>query len=204
MLNGAPPNTEVQPNLDEGADSEHEPVTLSGEQLLDRLAEIAAAAQASIGPSQQDPLLAKKAKILGEKWHTPPPKKQSGHRQWEFGHKLYALLQLKKANGNKYYVRTKVLPHWELSKSFLNEWVAKEDDRVFVFFQKKKGVTDEKVMVQAFQNWFPANASPVSIVQDAARQHWTALVKAEIASHKLVGTCVPEGLTSYVQWLDCF
>ena len=42
------------------------------------------------------------------------------------------------------------------------------DDRVIVLFQKK-GVTDEKVMVPAFQGWFPANASPVSIVQDAAR-----------------------------------
>ena len=77
------------------------------------------------------------------------------------------------------------------------------DDRVFVLFQKK-GVTDEKVMVQAFQSWFPANASPVAIVQDAARQHWTELVKAELAARKLVGTRVPEGLTTYVQWLDCF
>ena len=29
-------------------------------------------------------------------------------------------------------------------------------------------------------------------------------MKAEMASRKLMGTCVPEGLTSYVQWLDCF
>ena len=59
-------------------------------------------------------------------------------------------------------------------------------------------------MVQAFESWFLANASPVSIVQDAARQHCTAVVKAEMASRKLVGTRMPEGLTSYVQWLDCF
>ena len=103
-------------------------MTLSDEQLLDRLAEVAAAAQASIRPSQQDPPLTKKAKILGEQGHTPPLKKQSGCRQWEFGHKLYALLHLKKANGNKYYVRTKVLPRWELGNSFLNEWAAKEGE----------------------------------------------------------------------------
>ena len=45
------------------------------------------------------------------------------------------------------------------------------DDRVFVLFQQKD-VTDEKVMVQAFQSWFPTKASPISIVQDVARQHW--------------------------------
>ena len=41
-------------------------------------------------------------------------------------------------------------------------------------------------------------------MQDAARQHWRELVKAELAARKLVGTRVPEGLTAYVQWLNCF
>ena len=41
---------------------------------------------------------------------------------------MYALLQLKKANGNKYYLGNKVLPHWGLVNSFLNEWTAKEGE----------------------------------------------------------------------------
>ena len=124
----SPPNAEVQPNADVASESEHSLVSPSNEQLLDRLAEVEAATQLSVGPYKEAPPPAKKAKILGERWHTPPLKKQSGRSQWEFGHKQYALMQLKKANGNKYYVRTKVLLHWELSSSFLNEWAAKETE----------------------------------------------------------------------------
>ena len=64
------------------------------------------------------------------------------------------------------------------------------DNRVLVLFQKK-GVTDEKVMVQALQKYC---AGCCQATLDSA---------GEMVSRKLVGTRVPHGLTSYVQRLDC-
>ena len=119
--------------VDGGADADHVDVDqlhvsqLSDEQLLQRLAEASEAANASIDASDAEPSAKKPKKDLGQRWHTPLAKPQKGRRPWSFGHKLYALVKLKEANGNQYHVRTKILPHWQLSKSFLSEWKKAEN-----------------------------------------------------------------------------
>ena len=61
----SPPDAEVQPNADVASESERCPVSLSDEQLVDRLAEVEAATQPSVGPSQEAPPPAEKAKKYG-------------------------------------------------------------------------------------------------------------------------------------------
>ena len=98
-------------DADGGADVDQLHVTqLSEEQLLQRLAEASEAANASDDASDAQLPAKKQKKDLGQHWHTPPAKPQKGRRPWSFGHKLYALVKLKEANGNRYHVRTKILP----------------------------------------------------------------------------------------------
>ena len=107
---------------------------LSDEDLLDLLSAASEAADPSGdmeggegGEDQDGAPPAKKPKVLGQRWATPPPKPVKGRRPWQFGHKLYALIQLKKHNNNAYAVRTKILKHWDLSRSHLSEWKGQED-----------------------------------------------------------------------------
>ena len=54
----------------------------------------------------------KPRKRQGHHWHASPSKPQKGRRPWSFGHKFYALMKLKEANGNRDHARTKILLDW--------------------------------------------------------------------------------------------
>ena len=41
-------------------------------------------------------------------------------------------------------------------------------------------------------------------IVDAARQHWTPMVKDEMKARSLIPVRVPEGMTSFIQFLDAF
>jgi hypothetical protein len=105
------------------AEADDELSDVADDELLDLLAEAEDAEEAPTGGGEEPP--AKKPKVLGARWQNPPPMAAKGHRrQWQFGHKLYALMKLKECDGNQYKVRTKFLAHWNLSKSFLVEWTS--------------------------------------------------------------------------------
>lgn len=84
-----------------------------------------------------------------------------------------------------------------------NTEMALHDPRVHIMFQES-GVTDGPTMMQILQKWFPAHGPPILLVLDSARQHWTPDVKAEMKARNLIPVRVPEGMTSFIQFLDVF
>ena len=59
-------------------------------------------------------------------------------------------------------------------------------------------------MVNILEKWFPMHGQTTLLVMDAARQHWTQEVKATLTARKLISVRVPEGMTSFIQFLDAF